>query len=337
MARPLRIQYPGAYYHVTCRGNERKEIFLDAHDRTVFLEKLSLSLDIYNVSLLAYVCMFNHFHLLLTTPDGNLSEFMRHFNISYTSAFNRRHDRVGHLYQGRYKSFLIDADNYLLEVSRYIHLNPIRIKGFSRKTDKEILDVLLQNETSSLMGYFYMRKRDDFLNYNPVLDYMGGDNRKGRQGYRRFIQWGIKQGTKNLLELGKGNGIIGGSDFVKWIKEKFLSKDTSKREQPALRELRKEFKPEELIEHFADLIGKRKEDICQRGKKTLERSMLMEFLYRFCHITQPEIGRLVGGIDYSSVSQARKRLRIRLGEEPKLQKRFYKLSDQLFQLSRGKI
>ena len=101
MARPLRIQYPGAYYHVTCRGNERKEIFLDAHDREVFLEKLSLSLDIYNVSLLAYVCMFNHFHLLLTTPDGNLSEFMRHFNISYTSAFNRRHDRVGHLYQAK--------------------------------------------------------------------------------------------------------------------------------------------------------------------------------------------------------------------------------------------
>jgi len=79
--------------------------------------------------------MFNYFHLLLTTPEGNLSEFMRHFNISYTSAFNRRHDRVGHLYQGRYKAFLIDADNYLLEVSRYIHLNPIRIKGFSKKTD----------------------------------------------------------------------------------------------------------------------------------------------------------------------------------------------------------
>ena len=262
---------------------------------------------------------------------------MRHFNISYTSAFNRRHDRVGHLYQGRYKAFLIDADNYLLEVSRYIHLNPIRIKGFSRKTDKEILDVLLQNETSSLIGYFYMRKRDDFVNYEPVFDYMGGDNRKGRQRYRRFIQWGIKQGTKNPLELGKGNGIIGEADFVKWIKEKFLSKDTSKREQPALRELRKEFKPEELIDHFTDLIGKRKEDICQRGKQSLERSMLMEFLYRFCHITQPEIGRLVGGIDYSAVSQARKRLRVRLEEEPKLKKRFYKLSDQLHQLSRGKI
>ncbi len=166
---------------------------------------------------------------------------------------------------------------------------------------------------------------------------MGGDNRKGRQRYRRFVEWGIEQGTKNPLELGKGNGIIGEADFVKWIKKKYLSKDTSKREQPALRELKKEFKPQELIERFAELIGKRKEDICQRGKQSLERSMLMEFLYRFCHITQPEIGRLVGGIDYSAVSQARKRLRVRLEVEPKLKKRFYKLSDQLYQLSRGKI
>ena len=105
----------------------------------------------------------------------------------------------------------------------------------------------------------------------------------------------------------------------------------------ALRELRKEFKPEELIEHFTGLIGKRKEDICLRGKRTIERSMLMEFLYRFCHITQPEIERLVGGIDYSAVSQARRRLQVRLEKEPKLKKRFYKLSDQLLQLSRGKI
>jgi len=111
MARPLRIQFPGAFYHITCRGNERKAIFSDQTDQNAFLEKLSLSLDIFNVSLLAYVMMPNHFHLLLTTPEGNLSEFMRHFNISYTSAFNRRHKRVGHLYQGRYKAFVIQADN----------------------------------------------------------------------------------------------------------------------------------------------------------------------------------------------------------------------------------
>ncbi|MCL0107207.1 transposase [Thermodesulfovibrionales bacterium] len=337
MARPLRIQYPGAYYHVTCRGNEQKEIFLDAEDQKIFLEKLSLSLDIYNVSLLAYVCMPNHFHLLVTTPEGNLSEFMHHFNISYTSAFNRRHRRVGHLYQGRYKAFLIDADNYLLEVSRYIHLNPIRIKAFLKKPVKEKWDTLLKYKASSSLGYFSVRERRDFVNYATVLDYMGGDNRKGRQDYQEFVKRGIEQEIENPLELGKGNGIVGEADFIQRIKEKFLNNDASKREQPALRELRKEFKPEELIDHFTHLIRKDKEDICRRGKKSIERAMLMELLYRFCRITQPEIGRLVGGIDYSAVSQARKRLQIRLERELELKKRFNKLSSQLLQLSRGKI
>ena len=139
------------------------------------------------------------------------------------------------------------------------------------------------------------------------------------------------------MALGKGNGIVGEVDFIQRIKEKFLNNDASKREQPALRELRKEFKPEKLIDHFTHLIGKDKEDICRRGKKSIERAMLMELLYRFCQITQPEIGRLVGGIDYSAVSQARKRLQIRLERELELKKRFDKLSSQLLQLSRGKI
>ena len=128
MARPLRIQFENAYYHVTCRGNDRRNIFFSDADRLAFLDLLGSSSDIYQTEILAYVPMSNHFHLLVKTPRGNLQEFMRHFNISYTAWYNRRHRRSGHLYQGRYHSFLIDADNYLKEVSRYIHLNPVKIK-----------------------------------------------------------------------------------------------------------------------------------------------------------------------------------------------------------------
>ena len=337
MARPLRIQYPGAYYHVTCRGNERKKIFLDDQDYQDFLDKISLSLDIYNVSLLAYVCMPNHFHLLVTTPEGNLSEFMRHFNISYTSKFNRRYRRVGHLYQGRYKAFLIDADNYLLEVSRYIHLNPIRIKAYAKKSIEEKWDALLRHKKNSLWGYFSLGRRSDFIDYKNVLGYMGRDNRKGRQNYRQFVLWGIEQKIDNPLDIGKGHGVVGEDDFIQWIKEKYSSKEKAKREQPALRELKREKNPEELIEKFAQMIGKEKGEICKRGRKTIERAMLMELLYRYCELTQPEIGRLVGGIDYSAVSQARKRLQIRMEREAKLRKRFDKLSGRFTQLSRIKI
>jgi REP element-mobilizing transposase RayT len=337
MARPLRIQYPGAYYHITCRGNERKEIFLDGRDEEIFLNKLARSLDIYKVSCLAYICMPNHFHLLATTPEGNLSEFMRHFNISYTSAFNKRHDRVGHLYQGRYKSFLIDADNYLLSVSRYVHLNPIRVNNLLNKKADQKWKILMNTRGSSLPGYLSVRKRVDFLDYQILLDYMGGDNQRGRRYYRRFIQQGLTKEIDNPLQVGKGNGIVGESDFVEDVKEKFIEKDKAQREIPALRALSRELEPEELIRHFASLSGKSKAEICQRGKKTVERAMLMELLYRFCHLTQPQIGELVGGIDYSAVSKARKRLQLQCERDLKLKKRFVGLTDRLTELSRIKI
>lgn len=337
MARPLRIQYPGAYYHVTCRGNERKEIFLDTVDRTLFLEKLSSSLEIYEVELLAYVCMHNHFHLLITTPNGNLSEFMRHFNLTYTSAFNRRHRRVGHLYQGRFKSFLVDADNYLLEVSRYIHLNPIRTGVEVKRPAKERWDALIRFTDSSLPGYFSTRQRKDFLNYEAVLGYMGGDDRRARARYRRFIRQGVEGDIPNPLEVGKGNGIVGGKGFVGWIKGNYLKEGKQEREQPALRKLRKVFEPEELIEAFVRLTSMDKDTLCRRGKNSVERAMLMEFLHRFCQISQPEIGRLVGGVDYSAVSQARKRLRSKLGVQSELRKKYGMLEEGLLGLSRVKI
>jgi putative transposase len=136
MARPLRIQYPGAVYHVTCRGIERRKIFLDDKDRGKFLRLLSLSLNIYSAKLHAYVLMDNHFHLLVETPLGNLGEFMRHFNITYTSYLNRRRRRVGPLYQGRYRSVLVEKEAYLSVLSRYIHLNPIRVKRLAKRGEK---------------------------------------------------------------------------------------------------------------------------------------------------------------------------------------------------------
>jgi REP element-mobilizing transposase RayT len=334
MARALRIQYPGAFYHVTCRGNERKGIFLDKQDQKIFLEKLALSSDTYNVPILAYVLMTNHFHLLLTTPDGNLSEFMRHFNISYTAFFNKRHKRVGHLYQGRYKAFMVDADNYLLEVSRYIHLNPVRIKALKKK---EIQAALMSYEASSLPGFLYKRKRQDFVNYGFLLDTMGGDDSKGRRTYGAFVAKGLSQDLDNPLTLGKGSGIVGDESFTQWIKDTFVGHKKGQREQPALRELKKGFSPEKLMDHFFRLSGERKADILTKGKNAVGRAMLMEFLYRFSQITQPQIGKMVGGIDYSAVSQARSRLRKRLAKDKKLRQKFETLDKDLGHLSRLKI
>ena len=135
MARPLRIEYPGAVYHVICRGNNRQAIFRDDLDRKGYLEKLSLYCQDKQVDLLSYCLLSNHVHLLLETPRGNLSKLMQAFQTSYTVYFNKRHGRSGHVFEQRYKALLVDKDNYLLQVSRYIHLNPVGARIVDRAQD----------------------------------------------------------------------------------------------------------------------------------------------------------------------------------------------------------
>jgi putative transposase len=330
MSRPLRIQYPDAYYHVTCRGNEQKEIFRDLEDRKEFLLLLARSLDVFEVHLLSYALMPNHFHLLVCTPKGNLSELMRHFNISYTGSFNRKYKRSGHLYQGRYKAFLIDADNYLLEVSRYIHLNPLRMKS-KEPLEKRWQDVLI-NDSTSLPGYLHSKHRKSFVHYTTILDYFGGAKQKASHDYKKFVAEGIEKNIPSPLEKGKGTGIVGKEDFIEEIKQMFGKDEQGKkshREQPALRELDKSMTPDELIDRYAQLVKLNRGELTTKGKQSTERAMLMELLYRFCNITQPAIGRLLGGIDYSAVSQARKRLHIKIQNEPQWRKKFIQTQHKL--------
>ena len=126
MSRPIRLEYAGALYHITSRGNERKPIFKDEADFELFLEVLGEVCDRHNWVIHSWCLMTNHYHLLLETPDANLSAGMRQLNGVYTVRFNRRYGRVGHLFQGRYKGILVDKSAYLLELNRYIVLNPVR-------------------------------------------------------------------------------------------------------------------------------------------------------------------------------------------------------------------
>ena len=126
MTRPLRIQYSGAFYHITSRGNERRDVFRSKADRERFLFYLAIATERYHARIHVYCLMSNHYHLLLETPEGNLSQIMRHINGAYTTYFNTKRKRAGHLFQGRYKAILVEADEYATHLSRYIHLNPIR-------------------------------------------------------------------------------------------------------------------------------------------------------------------------------------------------------------------
>ena len=317
MARPLRIQYENAYYHVTCRGNAGQEIFLNDVDRSTFLDLLERSSDIYQTQIFAYVLMSNHFHLFVKTPLGNLQEFMRHFNISYTSYFNWKHDRRGHLYQGRYKSFLVDADNYLQEVSRYIHLNPTRVKLRSQMNLDEKRKYLRDYPWSSYGGYLFQGRRRNFLEVEEVLAYFGGDTSKGRRRYEEFVLEGISERIPSPLEKGKGHGIIGTSDFIEKIREQYIELATGSREVPAVKKILAQVEPKRIISAICEMFKVERQELLRKGYKGVARGVLMEMLYRYGGMKQWEIGELTG-IDYSAVSVMRKRSSALQGRDRRL-------------------
>src|SRR3989338_3441126 len=168
MARPLRIEYPGAFYHVISRGNEGKAIFKGESDYELFLKTLQDSSSRFDILVHAYCLMPNHLHLLVQTKDSNLSQFMKRLLGVYTIRFNRRHKRCGHLFQGRYKAYLIDQDSYFLQLSRYIHLNPVKAKLSANPEDYRWSSMpffLKQNAPSFLYREFTLKS------FNSPKDY----------------------------------------------------------------------------------------------------------------------------------------------------------------------
>jgi putative transposase len=330
MARALRIQIPGGYYHVTCRGNERKAIFRDDTDRQAFLDRLQSSLTIYQVELHGYVLMDNHFHLMVRTRRGNLAEFMRHFNISYTSSFNRRHRRVGHLYQGRYKAILVDKDSYLLELSRYVHLNPVRIRPQDKRPVAERISLLERYRWSSLAGYWDSKNKQGFVTYDSVLEQIGHSRRR----YREFILDGINRGYATPWDSVEGQVVLGEEKFIERIKAE-LEEAGSRREQPGVRQLQAKA-PARVIQAVARFFGVEEKRLT--GKRTGlrdERAVAMELMYRNGGIGQVEIGRLMGGLDYTAVSRERKRLREKVEQEAHLRRAVSEIETQL--MSKVKI
>jgi len=213
MARPLRIEYPGAVYHITSRGNEKKPIFKDEKDRDIFLDTLSQVDKRYNWLCHAYCLMNNHYHLIIETPDGNLSAGMRQLNGVYTQTFNRRHKRVGHLFQGRYKAILIQKDSHLLEVCRYVVLNPARAKAVEKPE---------QWKWSSYQATEGTGRPHPCLTTEWVLNQFGSKRRIAEKAYRKFVKDGIKQ--ESIWKAVRAQSILGEEEFtdtlIDYLREK---------------------------------------------------------------------------------------------------------------------
>ncbi len=202
MSRPLRIEYAGAVYHITSRGNEKKAVFKGDQDRINFLNTLQHVNRRYNWICHAYCLMDNHYHLLIETPDGNLSIGMRQLNGVYTQLFNKLHGRAGHLFQGRYKSILIQKDSHLLEVCRYVVLNPVRAKMVEKPSEWK---------WSSYRATAGAETAHLCLTIGWVLGQFGGKRGKAEKEYHQFVQWGI---GKSLWHEVRGQAVLGEEEFA---------------------------------------------------------------------------------------------------------------------------
>jgi len=301
MARPLRIEYPGAFYHITARGNEQKDIFRDDKDREKFLDYLETATGRYKAVIHVYCLMSNHYHLLLSTPDGNLSQIMRHINGGYTTWFNKWHNRYGHLFQGRYRAILVDADPYAGELSRYIHLNPVRA-GMVRLPE--------DYQWSSYKAYSGKAKPSRWLATDWLLQYFGQKPAAAKKAYVFFVNAAMGTEQEDPVKEATSTLILGKSKFIDDIREKYLGSREKGRDIPALKELSKN-SLEGIIKAAQDEF---------RGKPELARKAAIYLSHRYSGRSLREIGKMFE-IGESAVSHAGSRFEAQMKESRILMKR----------------
>ena len=286
MARPLRIEFEGAVYHITARGNGRQEIFLDDKDRAGFLAVLRDVVDRFGWVCHAYCLMSNHYHLLIETPDANLSKGMRQLNGVYTQAFNRRHERVGHVLQGRFKSILVEKESHLLELARYVVLNPVRANmvGYAR-----------QWKWSSYRATAGHALSPEFLTTEWILSQFHAQADPARTAYRRFV----KEGRDVPVWDGLRGGILLGSESFVDSMRPLLKAGMATKEIPRRQRLASRPTLEQL---FAGT-----------DKGTTARNAKIHEAVRLHQYTLAEIEAYVG-LHYSTISRIVKRVEESLRE-----------------------
>jgi putative transposase len=213
MSRPLRVEYPGAIYHVICRGNARQQIFRDDDDYQRLVDGLALTVGRYGWELFSFVLMPNHFHLFFRTPQPSLSRGMQYLASGYANWFAKRHRRPGHLLQGRFKSQLVEDESYFWSVSRYVHLNSVRGK-------RPLVSHPRDWPWSSYPGYASRRARVDWVAYGFVYAAWQGDmgGHDPETAYRRYVERGLTDEPENPFRDATGGWLLGSSKFVDQIR-----------------------------------------------------------------------------------------------------------------------
>jgi len=324
MARPLRIEYEGAIYHVTVRGNDRRMIFRDDRDRERFLDRLADCVEAHGVRLYMFCLMNNHFHLMLETPSGNLSEFMHRLQTAYSVYFNLRHSRSGHLFQGRFGARVVRGEEYILRLSRYVHLNPVFTRAAKRLDLRERIDMLRRYRWSSYRSYIGRAAPLEFVDYAPMLAMTKAKTKAKRPGeYRKFVEAGLAESDRDFERIRKASPLaIGSEEFADWVRglHDKLSDLRRRPEDAALRRRRKKLPPDRVIEIVCARLKVDPEEIAIRRRGSRLRPIVAKMLGRYSGLTQRQVGRLLGLSTGAAVSAQLKSLAAAAAFERKLRR-----------------
>jgi REP element-mobilizing transposase RayT len=317
MTRPLRIDVQGGWYHVSSRGNNRQAIFLDRRDNEHFLELLEEMRERFAMGLHAYALMGNHYHLLITTPEANASRALQWLNVSYSVWWNRRHERGGHVFQGRFKAILVENSAWALPLSQYIHFNPVAVKGLglskgeksaealglrgaSPEMVKRRLAVLRGYRWSSYRAYAGYERKPEWLDAEPLLRRVKGGAAGYRKAAERRLCGGAKESPWSRLRWG---AVLGGEAFAAKVRAGLKVH----RESQGRRRLGARLSFQQIVAIIERLKRERWEAFRDRHGDW-GRDLALWAARRYTGLTLSELGRQAGGMDYAAVAMATRRV-----------------------------
>ena len=332
MARLARVEYEGAIYHVTVRGNNRRELFVDDRDRGRFLKRLGETAEEFDIRIYAFCLMINHVHLVIETPQANLRHFMHKLETAYTIYYNKRHRESGHLMQGRYGAKAVEGDSYLLSLTRYVHLNPVYVGAMARKPLADRVKALRAYPWNSYRNY-WGKTAWAFVQTRPLLAMMGG-RRVGHQRvqFRRFVEAALAEKDQEFLEIYTESRLgIGGEEFLEELGDRYTesAQRRKKSEDVALRRKGRRLTSDRIVAVACRHLGVKPGDERCRRRDSWIRPVVARMLSRYGGLSQRAIAvRLAVGTG-KSVSEQLQRLSATLEEDRSLRSLVTALESEL--------
>ena len=327
MPRHLRVEFPGAIYHVTCRklGDARSVLFCDDRDRERLLARLTEGVAQYKIRLYLYVLMANHFHLTFETPEANCAKFMHTILTAYTMYFNLRHRRHGHLFDGRYKAKVVDGDDYLMALTRYVHLNPVCVGNMKNKPMEARIQYLRKHVWSSYLSYIGRRKEQKFVSYGPLLAEMATtamtSQAARRRRYREFVETGLAGDDSEFRQALKESSIsIGGDGFRAWVNELYqeLVEKHDLPEDVSFRHLTEPLAADAVLEVLAKAFEVDIDRFRRRARGSSLRTVAARYLIRYAGLSQRAVAQLLEAGSGSAISKQLRRHAEALEKDRKL-------------------